>query len=303
MQQQVQTAGGLSRRGLLATAAGVMIGGVAGMTTTTESLAAASGGGWVRAKRPRPPYRVWFQPRMFERDPSLYSNMTLDASGWLDPRLAEAMGKTALGWVYGLNNPWAKGPEYWRRACGVDARARPIPGTPQRFVSAGVALDEWVPPKKPQNPAWLRDGLRAGRAANPEIFIAVWTTDSFEPLFELGRDGTVDLILVEGYTHAAAESGPGLTTSWGNALHRCELLAQAGLVEKTVFCFGHITAKADARGQRLKGSWLRERAEELKQRYPKMPGVAFYEHAAEETAEQKDLIRFCDRLSGELWAG
>jgi hypothetical protein len=49
------------------------------------------------------------------------------------------------------------------------------------------------------------------------------------PLFELGRDGTADLIIVEGYTHSAADTGPGLTTSWEGAVRRCEMLAKADL--------------------------------------------------------------------------
>jgi len=43
-----------------------------------------------RAPRPTPPYRVWFQPRLFHRDMDLYRHMTIDASCWLDPQFCAA---------------------------------------------------------------------------------------------------------------------------------------------------------------------------------------------------------------------
>ena len=251
-----------------------------------------------RARRPKPPYRVWFQPSFFERDLDLYANMTMDAGGWLDPRLAELAGKTALAWVYGLNHPDAKGPDYWRDACSAADRSWPRKNPNPQFISAGIALDEWVPPAAAENERWLAAGLREGKRANPDVFIAVWSTDPTPVLFDLGRDGTVDLMLVEGYTHSVAE---GLSTSWDGALRRCAMFAEAGLAAKTVFCFGHITALPSHRGERLKPSWLRQRAEEIKRRWPEMPGVAFFQPPGPDSPEQRDLIRFCDRLSGELW--
>lgn len=250
----------------------------------------------THARRPVPPYHVWFQPRLFHRDIDLYEHMTIDASGWLDPRLAEAAGKTTLDWVYGLQHPWAKSSDYWRNACSKVERTKG-----KRFVSAGIAVDEWVPPKLKDNPRWLAEGLRAGRKANPDIFISVWITDPTPPLFALVRDETVDLVMVEGYTHVAPNQPATLTTSWEGGLRRCDAMKEAGLIDKTIFCFGHITAGAQRNGQSLTTTWLRERAEELKERYPEMPGVAFFQQGDTDTPEFRDLIRFCDQLSGELW--
>ncbi|MEZ6088695.1 MAG: hypothetical protein R3C05_11850 [Pirellulaceae bacterium] len=250
------------------------------------------------ARRPVPPYRVWFQPGLFHRDIDLYEQMTIDASGWLDPRLAEAAGKTTLDWVYGLQHPWAKSSDYWRNACSTTERTKG-----KHFVSAGIAVDEWVPPILKDNPSWLADGLRAGRKANPEIFISVWVTDPTPPLFALVHEETVDLVIVEGYTHVAPSEPATLTTSWEGGLRRCDAMKEAGLIDKTIFCFGHITAGAQRNGQRLTSTWLRERAEELKERYPEMPGVAFFQRGDNDSPEFRDLIRFCDRLSGELWPG
>ncbi|KAA5545872.1 hypothetical protein FYK55_02850 [Roseiconus nitratireducens] len=70
---------------------------------------------------------------------------------------------------------------------------------------------------------------------------------------------------------------------------------------KTIFCFGLITAGAQRNGRPLKTTWLRERAEELKNRYPEMPGVAFVQRGNDDTPEFRELIRFCDQLSGEMW--
>ena len=250
----------------------------------------------TRARRPTAPYRVWFQPTLFHRDIDLYKYMTIDASGWLDPRLAEATDKTTLDWVYGLQNPWAKSSDYWRNACSIGERTKG-----KQFISAGIAVDEWVPPKLERNPQWLAEGLRAGRRENPEIFVAVWITDPTASLFELVRDGTIDLVIVEGYTHVAPDTSANLTTSWEGGLRRCDAMADAALIDKTIFCFGHITPGAQRNGQPLEATWLRERAEELKKRYPEMPGVAFFQSGNDDTPEFRKLIHFCDQLSGELW--
>ncbi|MFM8468786.1 MAG: hypothetical protein ACKODH_02265, partial [Limisphaerales bacterium] len=146
------------------------------------------------ALRPQPPYRIWVQPRLWHRDTSLYAHMTVDASGWLDPQLAASVGVTALDWAYGPNHPNAKGPDYWQHACSRAGRAYPRKTTAPKFISAGLALDEWVPPAQPDNEQWLAEGLRAGRKENHEVFIAIWSSEPTPALFELARDGTADLL-------------------------------------------------------------------------------------------------------------
>ena len=54
-------------------------------------------------------------------------------------------------------------------------------------------------------------------------------------------------------------------------------------------------------GEKLKPSWIEAKAIELKDRYPTMPGVSFFQSTDPETPELRELVRFCDRLSGELW--
>lgn len=74
-----------------------------------------------------------------------------------------------------------------------------------------------------------------------------------------------------------------------------------GLESKTIFGFGHINGASRRKGERLSGQWLRERMAELKQRYPQMPGVAFFQNKSPDTPELRELIRACDRLSAEFW--
>lgn len=288
----MRTPATLSRRSFFG-AAGVASAGVAMAAQSAEAAPATR-----RAARPKPSYRVWFQPEFFAREMDLYAHMTVDASGWIDPRLADLAGRTTLDWVYGPNHPSATGPDYWRDACSVAQRTRPGRGDRPGFVTAGIAIDEWVPPALPRNVAWLCAGLREGRKANPDVFIAVWSTDPTAELIELGRDGTVDLFIVEGYTHSVEK---GLSTSWENALRRTAAFAEGGVIEKTIFSFGHITAEKSHRGDHLQGAWLRERAGEIKRLHPAMPGVGFFEPNCPYTPEQRELVRFCDRLSAELW--
>ena len=87
----------------------------------------------------------------------------------------------------------------------------------------------------------------------------------------------------------------------GVILFNSQKFAEAKVLEKTIFSFGHITAQKSHRGEHLKQKWLREHAEELKRRFPAMPGVAFFQPDCPDTPEQRDLIRFCDQLSAELW--
>ena len=281
--------------------AALMASALPALTSRAWSTTLAPAAAPLCARRPQAPYRVWFQPLLFERNIDLYAHMTIDASGWLDPRLSEAVGRTTLDWAYGMNHPEAHGPEDWERPCSEQGRSFPRKKTPAQFISAGLALDEWVPAKKPQNEAWICEGLRAGRRQNPEVFIAVWSTDPTRGLLDLARDGTVDLIIVEAYTHCDPQSPPGLVTSWGNAMRRCEAFVKAGLEEKTIFGFGHINGAAQLKGERLSGAWLRAKMTELRQRFPRMPGVAFFQNKSPDTPELRELIRACDELSAEFW--
>ena len=230
---------------------------------------------------------------------SLYRHMTVDASGWLDPQLCELAGKTGLRWVYGTNHPDADGPAYWQREAAV--RTRSLPRTAPEWIAAGIAVDEWIPPKRAEVEGFVAEGLRQARRDDPEMFIAVWFTDLRPTLAELIRDGTVDLAILEGYTHTPKRFGPEAWLAWPTCLRRCEAVKEAALLEKTIFCFGHITDEPNIRGERLRPEWLTEKAREVKERYPAMPGVAFYQSDGPDSDTLRELVRHCDALSGELW--
>lgn len=242
--------------------------------------------------KPKGPHRVWFQPRLFHRDMSLYAGMTMDASGWLDPKLAALTGRTSLSWAYGTNNPEAAGPDYWRDICVKETK------------SPGVALDEWVPSKNPAMEGWVAEGLRAGRKAAPETFIAVWVTDPTPTLAGLVKDGTVDLVIVETYTFAAASYGPDSFMAWASALRRMDAAQALGMGEKSIFCLGHISPDKDGKGKFLDMGELKERAHVIKERYPKAPGIAFYQDCSNDDSKAfRSVVRQCDELSTTLWPG
>ena len=75
--------------------------------------------------RPHPPYVAWFQPKFFAQDPSLYRHLTLDAGGTESPERLQRHGGVGLAWAYGINNPDAKGPDYWRDICSPNTGAGP----------------------------------------------------------------------------------------------------------------------------------------------------------------------------------
>ena len=251
------------------------------------------------ARRPTPPYRVWFQPRCFHRDMSLYRHMTIDASGWLDPALCELAGKTGLRWVYGTNHPDASDSEYWRRECSRDLRSVPLDDS--RFVAAGVAIDEWVIPNRPELEAYVAEGLRAAKRAEPTLFISVWYTDLRPTLIDVIHDGTVDLAIIEGYTHTPERFGPKASLAWSTCIRRCDEAAKANTLEKTIFCFGHVTDEPNAAQQQLDPHWLDEKARVIRDRYPTMPGVSFYQSDSPDTPALRKLVQHCDTISGELW--
>ena len=79
------------------------------------------------------------------------------------------------------------------------------------------------------------EGLRQGRKRWPDCFIAVWATDLTEPLATLVREGTVDLLILECYTHAPASLGPGpFAQSLPGVYHRVGLVQKARLLDKAI---------------------------------------------------------------------
>ena len=123
--------------------------------------------------RPHPPYVVWFQPKFFAQAPDLYRHLILDAGGTESPALLARHDAAGLAWAYGINNPDAKDPSYWRDICGPDYRRwaglGKKPGqVASRIVRPGVALDEWCNPVRRNSEQWAAAGLRQGRKQWPK---------------------------------------------------------------------------------------------------------------------------------------
>lgn len=254
---------------------------------------------------PTAPYIAWYATAI-HRNADMYRNTNIDASGELNYELAYPLGISTLNWTYGTNNPYSKGPETWSGACTVESLTRgknadyPLPPV----TMAGIAIDEWVPNHKdrPLNEEWMVEGLRRGKKANPNCFIAAWVTKPTPAMFEVGRDGTVDLFIIEGYTHLGRNLPPDWALTWQEAIERCDAFTNAGLAHKTIFSFGHISPAAVSveDGRPLTTTWLRDHMRRIKELYPDMPGVGFFPGDLSAPGTH-DMIQFVDTMAGELY--
>lgn len=253
----------------------------------------------VVARRPSVPYRLWYAPKSLAENPATYSGLTIDTGGRAAPRLLESRGATSLDWVYGTQISWDAGPDYWVERASVGKRTKPATAEhPYAFVTAGISVDEWIG-SRPEVRRWIVDGLRTAKKANPELFVSVWATGVTAEIATLAREGVIDLIVLEAYNITERR---GLGVSWATALERCEAAKKAGLERKTILSLGHITDVPNWKGGEI---WteetLRARMRELKARYPRMPGIAFFTAAIRDPAAYDRIARACDRLSREYW--
>ena len=155
----------------------------------------------------------------FSQDSSRRSRTFTGISRWTPearcrPNGFSSAAALGLAWAYGINNPNAHDPGYWRDVCSPEYRRwaglgkKPSQVTTQ-LIRPGVALDEWCNPAHRRSEQWAVRGPASGRRRWPDCSIAVWVTDLTKPLAALVRDGTVDLLILECYTHAPASLGPG----------------------------------------------------------------------------------------------
>jgi len=247
-----------------------------------------------RVERLQRPIRAWFQPQHLDTGGDLDSQITLVTS-LDDARLAEKVtrrGIQALKWCYGPNSEWSEGrSDYYRDQC-----APFIAGSTFRF--AGVGIDEWNPGDRryPAEKDLAAKGFRAARAKWPDSIMVGWVTHPDETFIGLLRDGTLDLAIIEGYSFIPDVGG--LTLE--GICERCDVLKQAELLERTIVCFGYISAKPDQQGRNMTIEELERQVRYIRQRYPEMPGVAFYGFK-DDTPETRELIRRADALAGQLY--
>lgn len=251
-------------------------------------------------ERPKPPYRVWYQPGTFRKHPEWYKNATMFACGSIDPLYAYSKGKTVLDWTYGINYP-KESTTYWQNACSIESRLKKYENG-IGFLQAGIALDEWTNARFKDAEIRACNSLRKGRELYPDVFILVWTPSVTERLAQLVKEGVVDLVILENYTFVPSRFGKGpYTISWQGAIKRCERAEKLGILDKTISCIGHITDEAGLVGNHITKEEITKMVKETKSRFPKMPGIAFYQGHGRDTKEAEELIKLCDQLSKEYW--
>lgn len=249
-----------------------------------------------RAERPGIPYRLWYDAKVGDAP-----EITVSTSSRTDARALEAAGIHELGWAYGTQIGWNAGAKYWEDQCSVKRRTVKANGQhPRDFVIAGIALDEWVPPKLPASSQWILDGLTEGRKQNPEIFIACWANYwKDEEMYDLLRNNTIDLQITQGYTRAPDR---GMTDGWEPSVRELETMSQRGLIHKSILSLGQIT---DAPHHQDGSIWteaeLREKMFFLRDQFPDSPGIGFFGWKAVNAKKKQELVDTCNRLAAEYW--
>lgn len=240
------------------------------------------------------PVRAWFQPPWVDSRPELYPGMNLITS-LADAGLAERLAKrgvVTLKWAYGPQSEWSEGkPAYYRDQC-----APFLAGHAFRF--AGVGIDEWNPGSErfAEESKLAAEGYRAARKAWPDNLVVAWVTDPDETFLALLADGTFDLAIIEGYTFIPDVGGLVLD----GIRERCAKVARAGLLDRTIPCFGYVAAGADAAGRRMTAEDLGGLVRAIHAEYPQMPGVAFYGHDDGDPGTPA-LVAAAERLALELF--
>lgn len=202
----------------------------------------------------------------------------------------------------------SKQDDYWSVRCypinaanpNADRTIPPNSAYPDPFITAGMAMDEWIYNNThPDVYQWIETGLGNGRSGNPDVFVANWIAhmDS-ERAYTMTADGTVDLNMVQGY-ELTVQQGIGL--NWNHGLARLEEFRQRGLIRKALFGMGHITDDSGWNGFEWDENLLRSRMEELKRKFPDMPGIAFFRGTAGDPEDYDDLVGLIDSLSAEYW--
>ncbi|WP_269541063.1 RICIN domain-containing protein [Cerasicoccus fimbriatus] len=253
----------------------------------------------VQAIWPSYPYRVWYGADL-KNKPELYPNLNVVTSG--DAYDAHEAGKTNLAWIFGSNwkMDYGTGPDYWEQRFQLGRLTEKAEdGRPYAIRRAGLGMDEWTGTKHKEFYDWITEGTRLGKANQPDTFVAVWLSGGATQLYDMGYDGTIDLFLVQGYE---LTKDRGLGVPWTVAIERLEEFNQRGLMRKTLYSLGHVTDYANWKDDKVwNEAYLRERFEDLKRRYPDMPGISFFNAGAKNQRKYDELVQLVDRLSGEYW--
>ena len=128
------------------------------------------------------------------------------------------------------------------------------------------------------------EGFRQGKKLHPELFVAAWNPGfSAEPdgiVSSLVKDGTFDLAMFETYTHyppylisPGGENQNGPISQW---FPRFDMARKEGWLNRSIPCLGMLFGKSATNPTGWTHAQLRATIQELKDKYPEMPGVGFY---------------------------
>ena len=144
--------------------------------------------------------------------------------------------------------------------------------------------------------ALAAEGFRQGKKLHPELFVAAWNPgDGPEPdgryshdgIFSgLMKDGTFNLAMFEVYTHNLPRSDHRQTRAQSageEPLHisqwypRFNFARREGWLNRSIPCLGMLFGKSDLNPTGWTKAELRATMQELKDKYPEMPGIGFCE--------------------------
>jgi hypothetical protein len=239
--------------------------------------------------RPKPPYRLWYQPPLGQTHPELYSQISFvnSISSLEEARFWNERGVAVGRWAYGPQSPHTAGNvEYFLN----EYNPQLLPDWP----IAAVGIDEWIS-AGPENVEACAKALRQTKTQWPEFFISCYVTHPDETFKALVADGTIDLAVIEAYTHLPGYGGTHFVgdrrVSPSGYFGRCKAMQEAGLLNKTIVMFGHMM-------EGLTAGDLNRLMAIFHDSFPQMPGVGFYGLPHGDLEENKALILYAERLSG-----
>eukprot|EP01050_Picozoa_sp_SAG11_P023073 SAG11_NODE_4533_length_1862_cov_1.394214_1_plen_284_part_10 len=128
------------------------------------------------------------------------------------------------------------------------------------------------------------EGFRRGKKLRPKLFVAAWNPGSgAEPdgfFSGLMKDGTFDIAMFETYTHYppymihhGGEFQDGHISQW---YPRFEFARKEGWLNRSIPCLGMMFGKSALNPSGWSHAELTAVAQELKTKFPEMPGIGFY---------------------------
>ena len=232
------------------------------------------------AMRPKPPYRMWYQEFQVREEPTLhpYRNWISAAGNTQNGAYLNERGIALSRWTYGPQSPHSQGRwEYYFDQCN--------PHSFKKWSFTALDVDEWIPAGRKDYAICAR-GMREAKKKWPNLFLACYVTGTDQPYFrELVADGTVDLAIIEGYTNVWGD----VRWRWQGLLRRCQIMADAGLIDKTIVTYGHLA-------EPLTADHLNRVVGLVHDTYPQMPGIGLFPGDRGDPEYNNALILYAERL-------